>query len=68
MAELLTTPGLPHSRDDMEPSLTAAFSSGLTNHLEEGDEEEAEESKILHTAVWKTTRKVWLFTLWSCTH
>lgn len=40
MAELLTTPGLPHPTDDTEPSLTAAFSAGFTNHLE------GEESKI----------------------
>ena len=56
MAELLTTPGLPHPRDDTEPSLTAAFRAGFTNHLE-GDE-----SKILQPALWETTRKVWLFT------
>lgn len=56
MAELLTTPGLPHPRDDMEPSLTAAFRAGFTNHFER------EESKIIQPAVWETTRKVWLFT------
>lgn len=54
MAELLTTPGLPHPRHDTEPSLTAAFRARFTNHLE------GEEMKILHPAVWKT-RMVWLF-------
>lgn len=54
MAELLTTPGLPHPRHDTEPSHTAAFRAGFTNHLE------GEEMKILHPAVWKT-RMVWLF-------
>ena len=56
MAELLTTPGLPHPRDDMEPSLTAAFRAGFMNCLE------GEESKILQPAIWETARKVWLFT------
>ena len=56
MAELLTTPGLPHPKDDTEPSLTAAFRAGFTNHLER------EESKIVLPAVWEARRKVWLFT------
>lgn len=56
MAELLTTPGLPHPKDDTEPSLTAAFRAGFTKHLER------EESKIVLPAVWEATRKVWHFT------
>ena len=56
MAELLTTPGLPHPRDDTEPSLTAAFRAEFTNQLE------GEESKIVQPADWETTRKEWLFT------
>lgn len=43
MAELLTTPGLPHPRDDTEPSLTAAFRAGFTDCLE------GEERKIVQT-------------------
>ena len=56
MAELLTTPGLPHPKDDTELSLTAAFRAGFTTHFG------GEESKMLHPAVWGTSRKVWLFT------
>ncbi|MCJ1346678.1 hypothetical protein MMC31_004896 [Peltigera leucophlebia] len=55
MAELLTTPGMPHPRDDTEPSLTAVFRAGFTNCLEG-------ESKIFQPAIWETMRKVWLFT------
>ncbi len=51
MAELLTTPGLPHPKDDTEPSLTAAFRAGFTNHLER------EESKIVLPAVWEGHEK-----------
>lgn len=51
MAELLTTPGLPHPKDDTEPSLTAAFRAGVTNHLER------EESKIVLPAVWEGHEK-----------
>lgn len=74
IAELHTTPGLPHPRDDTEPPLTAAFRAAFMNHLER------EDSKILRPAVWETSKKVWLFTRlinldalqnytsWSCTH
>lgn len=56
MAELLTTPSMPHPRDETEPSLVAAFKAGFTDHFER------EEGKMLHPAVWKATRKRWLFT------
>ena len=52
------TPGLPHPRNDIESSLTAAFRAGFTDHWEK-----SEEGKTLHPAVWKSTRKVWLFTM-----
>lgn len=55
MAELLTTPDLPHAKDDTERTLTAAFRAGFTYHLER------EESKIVQPVVWETTRKEWLF-------
>ena len=54
ISELLTTPGLPHPRDQLEPSLIAAFRTGFLNHS-------IEEGKVIHQSIWEMADKVWHF-------
>lgn len=54
ISELLTTPGLPHPRDRLEPSHVAAFRAGFKNHL-------IREKKVIHDSVWEIADKVWHF-------
>lgn len=52
--ELFITPGLPHPRDRLEPSLVAAFRGGFENHV-------MNNGKMIHHSVWESADKVWLF-------
>ncbi|KAF2191286.1 hypothetical protein K469DRAFT_720275 [Zopfia rhizophila CBS 207.26] len=56
IATLLMTPGLPHPRNETEPSLISPFRAGFTDHFN------WEDSKMIPLASWEATRKVWLFT------
>ncbi|EEQ92474.2 uncharacterized protein BDCG_07594 [Blastomyces dermatitidis ER-3] len=47
---LLSTPGLPHPRDECKPSLTCAFRSGFINN-----------GVTTCSDAWKKTRMAWLF-------
>ncbi|KAK3169308.1 hypothetical protein OEA41_008691 [Lepraria neglecta] len=58
---LLVTPGLPHPRDEMAPSLTEAFRSGFEEDQHSfGDGLKIETGR--RHAVWDNCRKIWLFT------
>lgn len=53
-SELLITPGLPHPRNRLDPSLVDAFRAGFANHF-------LEEGKPIHHSFWDKADKIWHF-------
>ncbi len=61
LSALLVTPGLPHPRDEMAPSLIRAFRNGFEEDQHSFGDGLKTETDRRH-AVWDNCRKIWLFT------